>query len=279
MDYLELELKLSPLKPWAEIAIANLAELGFESFVDNSYGIMAYISNELFDKNRVNHLLNEIMSEEVDYNVNFRVIPHQNWNATWESEFEPVHVGNKLSILAPFHDKSVANEIQIEIMPKMSFGTGHHQTTQLMCEWMFDLDFKEKSVLDMGAGTGVLAILAEKFGAKNVLAVDIEDWSAENIVENCKRNNCLNIESRCGDIDCIHENEFDVILANINRNILVEQLPYYSNKIIKGGFLMLSGFLESDLDMLITVASKNGFTFLDKKNKDVWYSLKFIKSR
>ena len=197
MDYLELELKLSPLKPWSEIAIANLAELGFESFVDNSDGIMAYISNELFDKNRVNHLLNEIMSEEVDYNVNFRVIPHQNWNATWESEFEPVHVGNKLSILAPFHDKSVANEIQIEIMPKMSFGTGHHQTTQLMCEWMFDLDFKEKSVLDMGAGTGVLAILAEKFGAKNVLAVDIEDWSAENIVENCKRNNCLNIESRC----------------------------------------------------------------------------------
>ena len=278
MDYLELELKLSPLKPWSEIAIANLAELGFESFVENSDGIMAYISNELFDEKRIGHLLNEIMDEEVDYKVSSRVIPHQNWNKTWESEFEPVHVGNKLSILAPFHDKSVANEIQIEIMPKMSFGTGHHQTTQLMCEWMFDLDFKEKSVLDMGAGTGVLAILAEKFGAKNILAVDIEDWSAENIVENGKRNNCLNIESRCGDIDCIHEDEFDVILANINRNILVEQLPYYSNKLIKGGFLMLSGFLESDLDMLITIASKNGFTFLDKKNKDVWYSLKFIKS-
>ena len=278
MDYLELELKLSPLKPWSEIAIANLAELGFESFVENSDGIMAYISNELFDEKRIGHLLNEIMDEEVDYKVSSRVIPHQNWNKTWESEFEPVHVGNKLSILAPFHDKSVANEIQIEIMPKMSFGTGHHQTTQLMCEWMFDLDFKEKSVLDMGAGTGVLAILAEKFGAKNILAVDIEDWSAENIVENGKRNNCLNIESRCGDIDCIHEDEFDVILANINRNILVEQLPYYSNKLIKGGFLMLSGFLESDLDMLITRASKNGFTFLDKKNKDVWYSLKFIKS-
>ena len=277
MDYIELDLHITPNKPWVDIAIANLAELGFDSFVENENGLLAYIPKNNFDESIVNEILIDIMDVEVVYQSSTRSIPHQNWNATWESEFEPVHVADKLSILAPFHEKKDANDMQIEIMPKMSFGTGHHETTQIMCEQMFDVNFHEKKVLDMGAGTGVLAILAEKLGSKNILAVDIEDWSAENIVENSHRNDCSYIESRCGDIDCISENGFDIILANINRNILLSQLPVYSSKIKKGGTLMLSGFLEGDVDILTSEASNNGFEFLGKKNKDVWFYLVFKK--
>ena len=277
MDYIELDLHITPKKPWVDIAIANLAELGFDSFVENENGVLAYIPKNNFNESIVNEMLLDIMDSEVVYQSSIRIIPHQNWNATWESEFEPVHVADKLSILAPFHEKKDANDMQIEIMPKMSFGTGHHQTTQIMCEQMFDLDFNGKKVLDMGAGTGVLAILAEKLGSKNILAVDIEDWSAENIVENSHRNDCSYIESRCGDIDCISEDGFDIILANINRNILISQLPVYASKTKKGGTLMLSGFLEGDIDILVNHASNNGYKFLSKKNKDVWFSLVFNK--
>ncbi len=278
MDYIEFDLKITPKKPWTEIAIANLAEFGFDSFVESENGVLAYIAHENYNEFLVCEILNEIMEKEVVYKFNSRLIPHQNWNAAWESEFEPVHVGDKLSILAPFHDKNKANKLQLEIMPKMSFGTGHHQTTQIMCELMFDIDFKGKKVLDMGSGTGVLAILAEKKEAEYILAVDIEDWSAENIVENSQRNACEKIESRCGDIDCVSEDDFDIILANINRNILMNQIPYYSTQIKKGGLLLLSGFLESDLSLLINHAENNGFLLLEKRNKEMWFSLMLKKS-
>ena len=158
----------------------------------------------------------------------------------------------------------------------MSFGTGHHQTTYLMCKLMFELNLKDKVVLDMGSGTGILAILAEKLGAKNVTAYDIEPWSVENCIENAKKNNCSKIISLLGDIDQVEE-EFDIILANINKNVLKHQIPYYSKLINTNGKLLLSGFFTGDEAELTTRAEENGFHFQFSDNKESWSVLQFYK--
>jgi ribosomal protein L11 methyltransferase len=163
-------------------------------------------------------------------------------------------------------------------MPKMSFGTGHHQTTRLMCSFLLNEDVNSKKVLDMGTGTGILAILAEQLEANSILAVDIEDWSVENTLENADRNACSKIEGRCGDIDSILEKEFDIILANINRNILLRHLPSYSEKLSKNGILFLSGFFNSDSEDLKQAAMQEGLSFIDQKSEENWCALKFQKS-
>jgi ribosomal protein L11 methyltransferase len=159
----------------------------------------------------------------------------------------------------------------------MSFGTGHHQTTRLMCSFLLEEDVKNNRVLDMGTGTGILAILAEQLGASSILAVDIEDWSVENTIENAERNACTKIEGRCGDMDCISENKFDIILANINRNILLRHLPSYSDKLKQHGILFLSGFFNSDAEDLKQAAAENGLTFSTQKSEENWCALKFLK--
>ena len=161
----------------------------------------------------------------------------------------------------------------------MSFGTGHHQTTRLMCSFLLEENVKGNRVLDMGTGTGILAILAEQLGADSILAVDIEDWSVENTLENAERNACAKIEGKCGDIDCILENEFDVILANINRNILMRHLPSYSDKLKQNGTLFLSGFFNSDAEDLKQAAQELGLTFTEQKSEENWCALKFESSK
>ena len=279
MDYIELSINFEPREPWADIAVAILADLPFDSFVDTETGILAYIPANSFNKDEVENLFkNNFSNEEVLYSYQDRFIEQENWNAKWESDFEPVHVGEELSILAPFHDKLLAKKRIIEIMPKMSFGTGHHQTTRLMCSFLLEESVQGKKVLDMGTGTGILAILAEQLGAYSILAVDIEDWSVENTVENAERNACIKIEGRCGDIDSVQENEFDIILANINRNILMRHLSYYSDKLKPKGILFLSGFFNSDAEDLKQAAAKVGFSFMDQKSEENWCALKFEKS-
>jgi ribosomal protein L11 methyltransferase len=278
MDYIELSINFEPRDPWADIAIAILAELPFESFVENESGVLAYIPAYQFNKSEVEQLIFENFPiDEVLFSINERFIEQENWNAKWESDFEPVHVDDELSILAPFHDKSIAKKRIIEIMPKMSFGTGHHQTTRLMCSFLLEENVDSKKVLDMGTGTGILAILAEKLGANSILAVDIEDWSVENTLENAERNTCLKIEGRCGDIDSIGEKDFDIILANINRNILLRHLPSYSEKLTKNGILFLSGFFNSDAEDLKQAAGEAKLTFISKKSEENWCALKFVK--
>jgi ribosomal protein L11 methyltransferase len=169
----------------------------------------------------------------------------------------------------------LAKKRVIEIMPKMSFGTGHHQTTRLMCSFLLEEEVHGKKVLDMGTGTGILAILAEQLGADSILAVDIEDWSVENTIENAERNACIKIEGRCGDMDCISENEFDIILANINRNILLRHLPSYAEKLTSNGVLFLSGFFNSDAEDLKQAAGEVGLSFIDQKSEENWCALKF----
>lgn len=279
MDYIELTINLSPRNPWAEILIAELADLGFESFIETENGLQAYAPETI---GNIAALLEETSlnnNEELTSEVETKLIPHQNWNAQWEADFEPVVVDERLVILAPFHDQaSFKNDLKIIIQPQMSFGTGHHQTTFLMSQYLLDLPEVPKKVLDMGTGTGVLAILAEKRGANEILAVDIEPWSVENSAENALRNHCQHIQALEGDIDAIVGAKFGVILANINKNVLKAHLPHYASLLDKNGLLYLSGFFTSDVEELTTCADAVGFVLEEVREKETWASMKLIKS-
>lgn len=274
MDYLELTVDLTPRNPWAEILVAQLADMGFESFVDTESGIQAYGQVALVDFNQVQQetLLNRAL-DEVTVEFSSNIIEQQNWNALWEADFQPVEVEDKMTILAPFHDKSTAKGLLIEIQPQMSFGTGHHQTTWMMSKALLELDSVPARVLDMGTGTGVLAILAEKLGAQSILAIDIEDWSVENTKENALRNQCTKIEALHGDVDLISGRTFDLILANINKNILKSHLANYASCLETGGTLMLSGFFETDTSELIEAASPLRLELLKIITKETWAAL------
>jgi ribosomal protein L11 methyltransferase len=277
MNYIEVEFNLSPFNPWNEVLIAYLSEQDFESFQEEKPKVKAYIQEELFQKENFELILKELNSrKDLHFSYNLTLIPQQNWNSLWESQFEPVIIEDKLQIIAPFHRVNDFSGQIIVIEPKMSFGTGHHQTTYLMCKTMFDLDLKDQVVLDMGAGTGVLAILAEKLGALHVDAYDIEPWSVENCRENSEKNDCHNISSYLGDIDQVSGN-FNLILANINKNVLKAHLPGYSNLLYSGGTLLLSGFFTSDENELKLAANENNLEFEYSQNREGWSMLKFIK--
>ncbi len=276
MDYIELIVTIKPRTPWAEILVAQLAEEGFDSFVDNEAGIIAYGPSIQIDPTFMENL-DKFRTPEAEHTFELIKIPHQNWNELWEADFDPVYVEDKLSILAPFHDKALAKGLVIEIQPQTSFGTGHHQTTWLVSKAMFDLKMPEY-VLDMGAGTGVLAILAEKLGAKNVLAIDIEPWSAENTTENAKRNGCKAITSLCGDVDLIKGKTFGLILANINKNILKSHMEQYSNSLEKGSSILLSGFFTTDVEELVTFCADYALTVSNTFEREGWAVIHLIKN-
>jgi len=278
MDYLELNISVSPRDPWTEIITAQLAEYSFDSFVETEDGVQAYAPNGSVDIEllKSNTLLGG-ESSEVKITFSEKIIPHQNWNEQWESDFQPVKVEEYLTILAPFHDKKDASGMVVEIQPQMSFGTGHHETTWLMSKSLFDLEKVPDNVLDMGTGTGVLAIIAEKLGAKSVLAIDIEPWSVENTIENVSRNHCNKIEPICGDIDLVEGKEFGLILANINKNVLKSHLEFYSKTLIKDGVLFLSGFFDSDVEELVNYSSQYNLREEKVIYKDSWACIKLIK--
>lgn len=277
MDYIEVEFKLTPFNPWNEVFVVYLSELEFESFQEESPILRAYVSEEKFDVEAFDKLIQDFKSrEDVVFSFQINRIPQQNWNAVWESQFDPVEIENKLQIIAPFHERKYFQGQTIVIEPKMSFGTGHHQTTFLMCKSMFDIEFKNKVVLDMGSGTGVLAILAEKLGAEKVAAFDIEPWSVENCKENAFKNNCTKISSFIGDIEQV-KGEFDVILANINKNVLKNQIPFYSKLLSSRGLLFLSGFFVSDENEITRFSEESSFELLGSENLEGWSMLQFIK--
>lgn len=277
MNYIEIELKPSPRDPWTEILIADLANLGFESFVETEEGFKAYGSEGEIDFNDPlkGTLLNEFHEFKVE--IKTKVIPQQNWNAVWESDFKPVFVEEYCTILAPFHDPSQAKGKIVWIQPQMSFGTGHHQTTCLMTKSLFELEKVPEKVLDMGCGTGVLAIMAEMLGAKEILAVDIEEWSAENTAENAVRNQCKAITAVCGDIDQVKDAQFGLILANINKNVLNSQMARYAELLQFNGILMISGFFTTDAKELADFASLVGLKQVNELDKDEWCCLHFRK--
>jgi ribosomal protein L11 methyltransferase len=280
MDYLELEVKLDPKDPWSEILIAELSEAGYESFMETDFGILAYAS--MADIDQINPLKGTFLDKKSSFNGNcswsIQIIPKQNWNESWEKAFHPVQVDDYLTILAPFHEKGNAKGLIVEIMPKMSFGTGHHQTTYLMARALFSFNPFPKTVLDMGTGTGILAIVAEKLGAEKIIAVDIEDWSVANTIENCERNNCHSIQAVCGDIDAINaEMQFDLILANINKNILKAHMSSYAKLLAPNGYLLLSGFFNTDIEEMTLLLTANNLSIIDDSEKENWVYLKCTK--
>lgn len=279
MEYIELNIKISPRNPWAEILVANLADAGYESFVDTEDGILAYgQASEVDFAAPLKNTLLENKQDDFDFVIEQKFIPQQNWNAVWEADFQPVFVEEYCTIKAPFHEDIQLVGLPIIIQPQMSFGTGHHQTTYLMSKSLFELDTKFENVLDMGTGTGVLAIIAEKLGAKKLLAVDIEDWSVENTKENLIRNHCVKTEVICGDIDVIPAQKFDLILANINKNVLKAHARNYSEMLSKGGKLFISGFFTTDVDEMIEVFSNLGMEYEKMLNKDEWACVHFSKN-
>lgn len=278
MDYLELTLNLSPRDPWAEILMTELAELGYESFVETEEGIIAYAKVVDVD---VDHPIKgsriDSIEKEFTADIEVKIIQQQNWNALWESDFHPVFVDDQLTILAPFHDESQAKGLLIWIEPKMSFGTGHHQTTWMMSKALLNLPTQPNKVLDMGTGTGVLAIIAEKQGAREIVAVDIEDWSVENTQENAQRNGCIYIEAICGDVDVLEGRKFELILANINKNVLKAHMSTYAQMLEPSAKLIVSGFFETDSDELILAAESNGLTHSGSLSRETWAALTFEK--
>lgn len=274
MNYLAYHFKVNPPQPGSEILIALISDFGFDSFDYNETGFVAYIKEEL-----ASHVdLKDLEFEDFNYTYSIDKIAEINWNAEWEKNFEPVFVDDKLMIRAPFHERNPAFKYEILITPKMSFGTGHHQTTRMMCQEMFAADFQNKRVLDMGCGTGILAILAKQLHASDVLGIDIDEWSVENSLENCAMNNCEDIVIRKGDVHLLDsEKPFDILLANINKNILRADIPHYSLKLVSGGKLFLSGFFTTDIPELKEVAAANGLRFVSDAHENEWAVARFEK--
>ncbi|MCW8898563.1 MAG: 50S ribosomal protein L11 methyltransferase [Flavobacteriales bacterium] len=275
MNYIQFLAKVSPLVMGREILIAELAEIGFESFVDTEDGFEAYIQETDFDESNIEQI--SLLSNEefkIDYTIN--KIAQQNWNEQWEKSFDPIFVDEKCMIRAPFHEKPTDNVIDIIIEPKMSFGTGHHETTHLIVSRLLNLDLNDKSVLDIGCGTGILAILAKKRNCGKVLAIDNDEWAYTNSVENCERNN-VDIEVILGDANQIKTNKFDVIIANINRNILLRDMHFYADALNINGLLLLSGFFSIDKEVLTEEANKIGMTLIFENTKNEWTMLEFVK--
>lgn len=279
MEYIELNISLQPRDPWAEILIADLAENGYESFVETENGLMAY--GRSVDVNFDQPLKGTLLDNNdgsFSFELTTKIIPHENWNAIWEADFHPVVVEPYCTILAPFHDQNDIAGIPILIQPQMSFGTGHHQTTYMMTKALFELGDLPENVLDMGTGTGVLAIVAEKLGAKKIVAVDIEEWSVENTIENAERNDCSRIEAYWGDIDVVPSIGYGLILANINKNVLKSHMQSYCNLLNRNGVILLSGFFESDAHELLSVCNKLGLNEIGRLTKEEWCCLKLIKN-
>ena len=261
-----------------EAIIAWLGDNDFDMFEERTDGVNAYIEAKLFKEDDLIKILQSIpgSGENIRYETSF--IKDQNWNKKWESNFESVSIAGSVYIRAPFHPKSVDFQYEIIIEPKMSFGTGHHATTSLMIQCILKLSLKNKVVLDMGCGTAILSILADKMGAKSIIAVDIEEWAYLNSLENCEMNNVKNISVLKGDVSLIKEKKFDVIFANINRNILLNDLHSYSDSLNSGGEILLSGILAGDKEIINQCALKYGLSFKSQKEENNWLALHYIKN-
>jgi ribosomal protein L11 methyltransferase len=272
MNYISVHLKVSEPET-KEILIALLSEEGYTGFEDIEIELIADIPEGDFDEVRLKALL---MQFACDYSI--ENIEQQNWNKVWESNFEPIILPGFCTIKAAFHRLEVETPFCIEITPKMSFGTGHHATTQLMLEAMRHLDFNAKNVLDFGSGTGILAIMAEKMGANHVLAIDNDSWCYENALENVDKNSCMHVEVKHATIDEAKINRYNIVLANINRHILCDTMSDLFALLSNKGYLLMSGLLTEDESFMRKVASEAGFSIEKVTTLDNWISILCSKS-
>tara|TARA_B100001142_G_scaffold29575_1_gene26268 strand:- start:262 stop:1107 length:846 start_codon:yes stop_codon:yes gene_type:complete len=269
------DFKVDPLYPGCEILIAQLSQLGFDSFLENNDGISAYIDSSVLSTVKVQDI--QILNS-TEFNISFESnnVKKQNWNIKWESNFEPIYVDKICCVRAPFHKKSNF-KYDLVIEPKMSFGTGHHETTSMMISFILANSFYNSSVCDIGSGTAVLAILAEKRGANRIDAIDIDNWCYLNSIENIKRNNSENINVYEGEVEKLIHFKYDNIFANINLNVLLADIPIYSKMLNKDGVLYLSGFYKKNIKSIEKVAEISNLSLVDSKVKNQWVALKFTK--
>ncbi|AUP80895.1 50S ribosomal protein L11 methyltransferase [Flavivirga eckloniae] len=273
--YLGYEFKVNPIEPGVEILVAELGYSGFESFVETQEGVTAYIQKEDWNPT----ILDDIQildSEEFEINFTFSEIEQTNWNQEWEKNFNPIVVDNICTVRAPFHEQP-NTKFDIIIEPKMSFGTGHHETTHMMIQHILNNDFTDKSVLDMGCGTGVLAILTEMKGARSIDAVDYDNWCYLNSIENVNRNNCKHITVIEGDASVLKNKTYDIIIANINRNILIQDMETYASCLNKKGTLFLSGFYNDDIPVIKKICNTNNLELQSQLERNNWVALEFKK--
>lgn len=273
--YVGYHFKVEPRELGSEILIAELGELPFESFIETEEGLSAYIQKDLWSENILEgiHIL-ENPNFKVDHVIEH--IEQVNWNEEWEKNFEPIDVDGKCHVRAPFHEKTQA-EYEIIIEPKMSFGTGHHETTHMMIQHLLETDVKGKKALDMGCGTAILAILAEMKGAQPIDAIDIDNWCYLNSIENIERNNCHHITVYEGDAALLEGRKYDVIIANINRNILLSDMQTYVDCLNENGVLLLSGFYHEDITAIDESCTSKGLKFEGQKERNNWVALKYTK--
>ena len=273
--YIEYNFTVSPKEPGTEILIAELGFTGFESFVESENGVVAYIQQQEWNAT-ILESISILKSDEFSISFEQKEVAQTNWNSEWEKNFEPIEVDNLVSIRAPFHeDKKLQYDIVIE--PKMSFGTGHHETTHMMIQHLLELNLEGKKTLDMGCGTGILAIFAEMKGAKPLDGIDIDNWCYLNSIENAERNNCKHISFYEGDASLLVDQEYDVIIANINRNILLNDMKTFTQRLLNSGVLLLSGFYKEDIPVIDEEVSKYGLTLEKTLERNNWVSLKYIK--
>jgi ribosomal protein L11 methyltransferase len=275
MNYFEANIEVNA--QFSEILIAELAEIGFDSFLENENGLLAYVTEDLFEEITFKQLM-EQYSAKTSLFYSLKKIAQQNWNAEWENSFDSIEVDNKILIRASFHQSKPGFEHEIIITPKMSFGTGHHETTAQILALQLEIDHKEKSILDVGTGTGILAIFAEKLGATYIKAFDIDEWSVENTIENIVLNKCKNIQVSKGTIIDEPLKEYDIVIANINRNILLDEISSYSKFLKKGGILMLSGFYEKDINEIENCCNLNALKKVKQISKKEWAAVVFSKA-
>ena len=261
MNYIEYNFTITLMGIASEILVAELAEVGFESFVDTDNGLLAYIQEPLWHTAILNDI-QILQSDEFQITYTFKTIEQVNWNEEWEKHFEPITVEGLCTVRATFHP-AASTSYEIVIDPKMSFGTGHHETTY---------------ILDMGCGTSVLAIMAAKRGATDITAIDVDEWCVENSIENVQRNGCEYIQVQLGDASSLaNKKNFDLIIANINRNILLADIPQYAQSLKAGGMLLLSGFYEEDIPLIREKAEAHSLQYVENLERNKWVAVKFKK--
>ncbi len=279
MDNIEVNFIIEPYEEYiSDVLASELGEIGFDSFVPNEIGLDAYISKKSFDESKIKNLLSDFPFEaSIDYKVT--QIESKNWNEEWEKHyFEPIVIGNDCVIHSSFHKNVPKANYDIVIDPKMAFGTGHHETTSLVIGQLLLMDLKGKTLLDMGCGTAVLAILAAMRGAKGIVAIDIDTWCTENSIENIAINHIFGIDVRLGGAELLDGSHFDIVLANINRNILLADMEQYANCLSVGGELYMSGFYNEDIPLIEAEANRNGLKLIEFNEKNNWVVVKTVKS-